>query len=162
MTGSRELTEAQRRRVQAKIQQLLQDLSEKQLEAESGIKQPTLNAAKNVAKVGYKTAEKLATYLGCKVDDLLNGTETAGFYSAQEMKYPNRGLVLDGLSRILPAEVIDGVRAVELPAGVADWTKLEWLKEATEQATRWERFNKGPVLLPTTNGVPPGQHPTKK
>lgn len=164
MAGSRELTEEQRRRVQERVRELLVDRTQDELALEMGMKQPTISAAARTGKVGYKTAEAVARYLGISVDDLMNGTESAGYYTSHEMKYPNRGVVLDGLRRVLPKEVIREVLEIELPARSADWTRLEWLSEIVARANRWERLHKTPDsgvsnVVPL---VPKNGHPEKK
>jgi hypothetical protein len=141
-------TEAQIKQVQRRIEaRITLDYTEQSLHQESGIPQPTLNAVRRQGKLGYKTATRLAAYFGVPLEDLLNGTEPAGHYTSREeglpVGYPKRGVVLDGLRKVVPREVLDDVQSMVLPPE-AEWTELDWLNVVTQKANQWNLQRKPP------------------
>jgi hypothetical protein len=158
------ITPEQLDRVRDRLIRVITDEGEAKVVIESGIPQPTLNAVVNQRKLGPLTLKRLARYFRHdSVDELLNGTQPAGYYASREeglgVGYPKRGKVLDGLRHVLPPEVLDEAQRIVLPNGSREWTEVDWIGEVYAIANRWQRLHNadenGIGRTPDTPGHPP-------
>ena len=158
------ITSQQLDRVRDRLLQLYKDVRETTVAAKAGIPQPTLNAIVKQRKLGALTAKRLARYFNESVDELLNGTRSAGYYAVREeglsVGYPKRGKVLDGLRHVLPAGVLEEAQTIVLPHGTREWTEVEWLGEVYAIANRWEKLHNPPEPPSSGPRVADG-HPRK-